>query len=201
MQINPISFTQRKIRKVKVQNLQTRQIEGMHFVEYDHTKKDMEKLNRTQSEWSGPKSPSYAHIIYKHFIEAVAENNRDIRTFGLEDKRGNIQALCQTNSGEREILYDEMPKINTGVELSYLSVNPDNIHGSSKRQYSGVGSKMVASVIKEVKKEGKDYLALGNANPGFWGGIKEFQSYDNGSVKVLNGSDFTKCMKGLNRGK
>ncbi len=183
MNISPISFTKLYKGKSAVINKKTGEKEALDFVEYE-PEKDYDFVGKQAKKWRETSK-------YSGLIGAIARGmnfNRGktyLKYYGLEDKKGDIQAICQI-----------MPyKTNNTIEIDSLEVNPKSMYGGKNREYSKLGTSLFKEIVKLAKERNAIYINLTDFSGGFWDKMPYLQTskYDNSKMKLFN-KDYDKCI-------
>lgn len=198
MRIDPISFTQNYLSKVKVQNTKTNSNETLDFVEYECSFYDLARLDTAAEKWDKALK-GQANLIFKDYCDTYLSGGLDRRFYGLEDKNGEIQGLCEVTSGASDIKLNSKTKADEkdALEITRICTNPENAYTSGNRKYQGIGRKLFSEIVKLAKKQDKSYIALLNANKPFWNNIPYLKSEAQGAIKVLDKDEFALCASEL----
>ena len=209
MQINPVAFGKTYISKTPVRNLLTGEKEMFDFVEYDDVFEDKSNIEKAQKKWTyyinfieGIYKTNYGEEIYNDFLDS--EYRPQEHYFGLEDKNGEIQALCEVIENQKGI---EVPitvkKQPNPLEILFFMVNPKNGHKSNNRKYSKIGTSFFKEIVNYAKNKNHGYIALSDASHGFWCSLPSLETgkpkYFTEKTKFLRGSKFDICTKKLDK--
>ena len=195
MNINQITFGKTFISKTPVRNLQTGKREMFDFVQYDE-KKDIETVEKTSENWKKNSFGGgiYAGYIAEHMKGNIPQNKDDVRYFGIEDKQGNIQAVCEVDFDQTGFLKEKRKVIE---DIIYMETNPTNAHGVRHRKYSGLGVSIVSRLIDFAKKENAEKIELIDSSDGFWEKVPFFEETKLKDIIFLKRKNYDECLKKL----
>lgn len=184
--INPISFGKIYISKAPVVEVWGKKKTEMNFVEYEPAKDFSYVADEAQIWQKGS--------VFGGFITSISHDmdfhrgRTRTRYFGLEDKDGHMQAVCEIKPHTKRRAF----------ELGAIEVNPKNMHGSDEQKYKKLGSSAFREIIKLAKKEKARYIGLIDLSGGFWSKVPYMREYDNNfSDMTLFSEDYDKCIKKL----
>ncbi len=197
MNITPITFGKKYISNPSVRNVAEKKKEKFDFVEYNELG-DSKGLEEASDMWLENGGGGYAKGIYYNMQATFIASLGGERFFGLEDKNGKIQAVCEIEPEEcHKSSFDEKDK---GIVIKYFEVNPLNIFNASNRKYKGLGAVLFREIVKLAKEENLDYISLIDASHGFWERMPYMKKAGNtkGNLEVCN-EDYNKCIKKLDK--
>ncbi len=157
--------------EVKIQKTNGK-VENLNFVEYEPGDVyDKEQIEKLEQDW-----------VFADYISSIAssfkwsskfsssEGQRKNYYYGLEDKDGKTLVITDT-------IHHTFPK--DDIYISYLQAKPDEMYGSNKRHYKGLGATLISEIAKLAKEADKDYVSTTSTNDDFWDKMKYFENFSN----------------------
>ena len=195
MNISSVTFGKTYISKTPVRNNKTGKKEYFDFVQYD-TKKDIETIEKTSEKWKEAFAGGgiYTGFIAEHMKGNIPQNKNDVRYYGIEDSKGNIQAVCEVEF-DKTVWPKETNKI--VEDIIYMETNPINAYGSKNRTYSKLGVSMFLKLVEFAKQENADKIELTDSSYGFWDKMPFFENSRFRNTVFLKRKNYDMCMKKL----
>lgn len=187
MNIPPVNFGKKYISRANAVSVSDNKKIQMDFVEYEKTGSDLLKIIQTSELWEEKygEPDTYIGSIAMDFYETVKRNeiNTNKRFFGLEDKKGRVQAICETRDYDGVVkVYDNIKKPVTLI--TYFCTNPKSMHKKEQREYSKLGTSLFASLLKHFKTQNPKEIRLCDSSRGFWNTIPNMKFTQADSVKM-----------------
>ncbi len=156
---------------VKIQRTDGK-VEKLDFVEYEPgNEDDKEQIEKLDKDWFfGDYITSIASSFKWSSKFSSSEGQRKNYYYGLEDKDGKTLVITDT-------IHHTFPK--DDIYISYLQAKPDEMYGSNKRHYKGLGATLISEIAKLAKEADKDYVSTTSTNDDFWDKMKYFENFSN----------------------
>lgn len=193
---NTLNFGKKYISKVNIPNLKKGCMEEMDFIQFEKCAEDKIQIAKTIKSWNADENVSskYHNVIYEDYCTDYRTYKDENRYYGIENKKGKIQALMKTTSVENNC------KKNHVLFVELLGVNPKHQHESKKRKYSKLGTTSFQEALKIAKEEDYDCLSLDPANEDFWKEmpyLKKTEFSRHNYRRTISSKKFDKCLKKL----